>query len=49
MIDPGPTNRRPALSTAAKLADGTTVTDGRNIVILTFDLQLDSRCGPIRP
>ncbi|MGB4979594.1 MAG: hypothetical protein WBR35_22885, partial [Anaerolineae bacterium] len=46
LIDPGPTNPAAGALDRGKLADGTTVTDGRNIVILTFDLQLDSSMAP---
>ncbi|MBK9095774.1 MAG: isopeptide-forming domain-containing fimbrial protein [Anaerolineae bacterium] len=46
LIDPGPTNPAAGALDRGKLADGTTVTDGRNIVILTFDLQLDSSVRP---
>lgn len=44
--DPGPTNPAPGALDRGKLPDGTVVTDGRNIAIVTFDLQVDSTAQP---
>ncbi len=44
--DPGPTNPAAGALDRGKLADGTIVTDGRNIAIITFDLQLASSLTP---